>query len=111
MSFRTLAPAVVALVLSAGPAGAADGKVSGTVVLNGKPLAAGRVLFHLPDGEFVGAKVKDGQYTISRVPTGARKVTVEGAGVPAKFASEETAGLTAEVKAGANAFDLNLAPR
>jgi hypothetical protein len=91
----------------AAPARAADAQVMGTVTLNGKPIAEGKVTFHLANDQFVGSKIKDGRYLIERVPVGTRKVTIEGKGVPAKYGSEETSSLTAEVKKGAEInFDL-----
>ena len=100
--------AVMGVLLADRPAVAADGKVSGTITVQGKPLAAGRILFHLGDGQFVGAKVKDGRYSVARVPSGTHKITVEGAGVPAKYTNDDTTPLQAEVKAGDVAFDADL---
>jgi hypothetical protein len=100
--------AVCVSLLSADPASAADGKVTGRITIKGESLAAGRVIFHLDDGQFVGAKVKDGKYTIDRVPTGARKITVEGNGVAPKYAAENMSGLTLEVKKGSSTFDIVL---
>jgi hypothetical protein len=88
---------------------AADGKVTGTIFVDGKPLAAGKVIFHLGNGQFVGSRVKDGKYTIDRVPTGTRKITVEGDGVLAKYTSEDTSGITVEVLDGTNYADIKLA--
>ena len=97
------------LLISNSFASAADGKVSGKITLNGEPLGAGRVFFHLKDGQFMGAKVNaDGSYAVSRVPEGDRKITIEGKGVPAKYASEKTSGLTVEVKEGSMVFDIVL---
>jgi hypothetical protein len=111
-SALTLAVAACcALLLTPAPSLAADGKVEGVVVIDGKPLDAGKVFFHLDSGEFVGAKVKDGKYAVSRVPAGKRKVAAEGKGVPAKYGSEETSGLTLEVKEGARTFDVELRSR
>jgi hypothetical protein len=87
---------------------AADSKVTGKVVVAGKPLASGRIFFHLNNGQFVGSKVKDGDYSIDRVPVGTRKVTVEGQGVPEKYAAEDTSGLTVEVKEDTFTFDVIL---
>ena len=105
---RSISLLVVVALLAATPVRADDGKVTGSVNVSGKPLAAGKIIFHLADGQFVGAKVKDGSYTIDRVPVGARKITVEGKGVPAKYASEDTSALTLEVKKGNAMFDLDL---
>lgn len=85
----------------------ADGKVTGVVTMRGKPIT-GKVTFHLDD-QFVGAKVKeDGYYKVNRVLVGKYKVTIEGKGLPEKFASEDTTPLTVEVKEGGNAFQFNL---
>jgi hypothetical protein len=110
---RTVSLTLFAVVLAAGPAAAADpelGTVEGTVTFNGKPVPDGTITFHLPDGQFVGAMLKDGKYRVDRVPAGTAKVTVQSKKVPipAKFADEETALLTVEMKAGKNAFDVNL---
>lgn len=89
---------------------AADGKMTGKITLKGKPLAEGKITFYLPNGQFVGSKIKDGKYLIDHMPAGTFKVTVEGKGVPAKFGSEETAFLTVEIKDGGGGefdFDLN----
>jgi hypothetical protein len=96
------------LSASAPCARAADAKATGKITVGGKPLAAGKVTFHLDNGQFVGAKVKDGEYTVDRVPTGKLKVTVEGKGVPRAFASEDTSTLTVEVTEGAVTFDFIL---
>ena len=107
--------AALAVVLTAGPASAADpelGTVEGTVTFNGKPVPDGTITFHLPDGQFVGAKLKDGKYRVDRVPAGTMRVTVESKKVrlPAKYSAEDTSGLTVDVKAGKGRADFNLAP-
>jgi uncharacterized protein (TIGR03067 family) len=71
--------------------------VTGRVTLLGKPLTRGKITFHLDNDQFVGARIKDGEYTVERVPPGRWKVTVEGEGVPAKYASGEQSELTVEV--------------
>ena len=96
------------LMLGASTAFAADGTVSGSVRVGDKPLAAGRIIFHLDGGQFVGAKIKDGAYRIDRVPVGTHKITVEGDGVPARHASDETSSLTIEVKEGNAVHNFNL---
>jgi len=68
---------------------AADAEVAGAVTLNGTPLSDGRIIFRLPRDQFVGTKLNaQGDYTVFRVPVGTWKVTIEGEGVPAKYASE-----------------------
>jgi hypothetical protein len=96
---------VLALLASAAVAG--DARVSGVVTLDGKPIEAGKIIFHLADGEFVGAQVKaDGKYTVSRVPAGAWKVSIEGKGVAAKYNSATE--LKVEVKEGPATIDFDL---
>jgi hypothetical protein len=68
----------LALLFTAAGASADDGKLSGTITLNGKPLPGVRVTFHLDKGEFVGTTTtEEGEYTVSRVPIGVRKITVK----------------------------------
>jgi hypothetical protein len=99
---------LVLLVAHTPPATGADAKVSGMVTVKGKPLAAGKVTFYMDNGQFVGSKVKDGKYTIDRVPAGGCKVTVEGKGVARAFTSEDTTSLKVEVKEGKASFDFDL---
>ena len=88
---------------------AADGKVSGRVTLNGKPVADCKVFFHLESGQFVGSKTdKEGKFVVDRVPTGNRKVTLQGKFVPAKYAEEDTSPLTVSIKEAESKFELNL---
>ena len=96
------------LVTSASSVRAADGDATGLITLNGKPLAAGKITFHRDNGQFLGSKVKDGNYTIDRVPTGTLRVTIDGPGVPLKFASEETSGLIVKAEEANNRFDFVL---
>ena len=56
-------------------------------------------------GRFIN---KDGTFKVDRVLVGQHRVTLEGKGVPEKFASEEVTALRAEVKNGKNVFDFGL---
>jgi hypothetical protein len=85
-----------------------DARVNGAVTVAGQPLAEGRIFFHLDGGQFVGCKVKAGKYRIDRVPLGEHRVTFEGNGVAAKYASEEATGLVTNVTGAANTFDFEL---
>ncbi|HEY1187583.1 MAG TPA: carboxypeptidase-like regulatory domain-containing protein [Gemmata sp.] len=102
-----VALALLGLLATIRCADAADGKATGKVTVNGKPLAKGTVTFRLPNGQFVGSKIKDGKYAIDHLPAGILKVTVQGEGVPAKFGAEETTTLSIEAKNG-GAFDFDL---
>jgi hypothetical protein len=101
----------MALVLMTACPGSADEPrpaIDGNISIDGKPMARGRIIFYLDDDQFVGVKVKDGAFKIARVPEGTWRVGIEGEGVPAKHASEETTGLTVQVRAGKNTFDFSL---
>jgi hypothetical protein len=82
--------------------------ISGFVTFQGEPLNSGKIIFYLSDDEFVGSKVKNGAYKSTRVPVGAWKVSIEGVGMPAKYASGEATTLTVQVMAGTNVFDFDL---
>jgi hypothetical protein len=96
------------LVASPSPVAAADGKVTGRVVMRGKPVLSGRVIFHLDNGQFVGSNIKDGKYAVDRVPVGTRKVTIEGEFVPATYGAEDTSPLKVEVREGPCTFDFSM---
>ena len=88
---------------------AADTKATGKVVLEDKPLAEGKVTFHLDNGQFIGSKLKkDGSYKTDRLPPGKYKVTVEGKGVPAQFTSEDKTPLVVMVEGNEINLDFNL---
>jgi hypothetical protein len=104
LAFLVVGPRATA----ADPLSSAQGKVT----LDGRPLPGGRILFHLDDDQFVGAKIKaDGTFKVDRVPVGTHKVTVEFKGLPARFASEERSALRVEVKKGANTLDFALSSK
>ena len=134
-----------AALLAAGCGPPPTGTVSGTVKVNGQPVANGLITFESEVGkrDVFSAAVLDGKYTTGEIPVGPTKVTVvnrqpnpaapppkEGklmagqggdlspppraaaapAGVPTKYNSSATSGLTYEVTAGPNAKDFDLAP-
>jgi hypothetical protein len=114
-----LVAAIVAATPLVGPGAgrAADeglATLQGTVRLDGQPLGFGRIIVHLPDGQFVGARLKDdGTYKIERVPPGGHKVTVEAtvkgkSVLSPRYASEDETGLRFEVKEGKNMINLDL---
>ena len=102
-----------AAFLSGGQVSAADDElvtVEGQVTFKGKPVPDGTITFHLKDDQFVGAKIKHGKYRVDRVPVGEFKVTIESKKIrlPAKYAGEDTSGLTLTAKKGKNAADFEL---
>jgi hypothetical protein len=84
--------------------------IEGKVTYKGLPLPDGKISFHGADGQFVGARIKDAQFRVDRVPVGPVTVVIESKKVkiPAKFTSEETSGLTVEVKKGKATVDFDL---
>ncbi len=87
---------------------AATAIIGGMVVLDGQPLAAGKITFHQDNGQFVGSVIKDGKFAIDAAPIGVLKVTVEGKGVSPKYTTPETTALTVQTRAGKNQFDFDL---
>ena len=86
-----------------------DAPASGTITVKGEPLAAGRIIFYIEGDKFVGAKIKDGKYKITRVPAGDWRVTIESKDVPVKYWGEETSGLQVKIKARmSNVIDFDL---
>lgn len=81
--------------------------VSGQITVNGQPLPSGRVFFILDDDQFVGSKVKDGAFTVKRVPVGVCQVAFEGEGVPAKVGGGKSP-FKVNVEVGKNQFDFDV---
>src|SRR5262245_2623249 len=115
MTLRHATPAtalVLTCTLAVGRLAPADEMcppVAGTVTLDGQPVAGGKITFYLTGDEFVGAKLRDGRYKLTRLPAGTWRVGIEGEGVPAKYASEETTALIVQVRGGvSNTFNIDL---
>ncbi len=110
MSFILLG--AFAVFLSAAPAAADEelATVGGKVTYNGQPLTDSVITFHFKDGQFMGARIKDGMFRVDRLPSGAAKVTIDSKLIrlPAKFASPDTSGLTIEIKKGKMAVNFML---
>ncbi len=91
---------------------AGAGQVTGHVTLDGKPVAGGEIGFLGADGRtFKGTLGADGTYEVKGLPPGTFKVTIKGdkaVTVPKKYAEPSTSALTFEVRAGNNAYDINL---
>jgi hypothetical protein len=102
--------ALAAVLLASHPARADEGTsaVKGVVTLKGQPLAKGRIFFHLDQDQFVGAKIKDGEYAVAKVPVGTWRITVEGKGIPATYSDEEKTPLKVEVQKDNNNINLEL---
>jgi hypothetical protein len=96
--------------MTASPGYAADtATVTGKVVFKGKPIGTGKIVFHPPVGKAIAAKInKDGTYEAKNVPVGKLMVSVDSKGLPKKYTSPKTSGLTYEPAKGANQFDIEL---
>lgn len=100
---------IFALFTAASPAAEAElAKATGVVTFEGKPLAEGKITLYRDNGQFVGAKIKDGKYAIDFIPVGMFRVTLEGKDVPPKYSLEDASGLTVTTTAGKNVFDFSL---
>lgn len=119
--------AILSVASLAGCGGSEEGEkvhpVSGSVTLDGKPVAKGELVFEDPEGKSAGgsAAIKDGKYSTDctagkfKVRISARKETgpKDATGVapseetiPAKY--NESTELEVEIKAGENKHDFKL---
>jgi hypothetical protein len=101
----------LAVVLSTGVAATADeetASIVGKVAFNGKPIAKGKVAFHPEKGKAIEATIKDGAYSVAKVPVGEMTITVQGKGVPAKYADPKTTPLRYDAMKGTQTLDLEL---
>jgi hypothetical protein len=110
MSIRSLSYAVVAICSLPGASIAiADVQVVGEVLVDGKPLATGKITFYQRDGQFVGGPVKNGQYSIEGVAVGMSIVTIEGKGLARRYTARDSTELQARlVKNVPNTMDFHL---
>jgi hypothetical protein len=97
-------------LLSVPPVRGEDVRVSGKIMVGGTPLPSGRIILYPVEdsGQFVGCKIKKGDYAIDRVPAGDYKVTIEGPGLPAIYASEDRTPCKARVRRGSGTIDFNI---
>jgi hypothetical protein len=80
--------------------------VRGKITLDGKPVAVGRIFFFIGEDQFVGAKVKDGEFKVDRVPVGIHVVAVECMGAPSRYSDKSE--LRVEVRMGTNVVNFDL---
>jgi hypothetical protein len=124
---RLLAAAALAAALGCGASGPPTGKVSGTVLLAGKPLTRGTVNFLMKEkgigaeapidatGKYAFATpLEAGTYAVSvtppppePVPPGTRPAKVAPE-IPAKFRQPTSSGLSYTVKSGQNEYPIAL---
>ncbi|MFN3153679.1 hypothetical protein [Bremerella sp.] len=107
-------------------------ELKGTVSYKGEPLNSGSILFQCDSGPVENAEIQgDGTYTITGLPKGPAKVSVQVSAppqpgpdgvitsepgtyepnpvmIPKKFANVETSGLTVEVEGSQQTFDIVL---
>jgi hypothetical protein len=82
--------------------------VSATINIDGKPVAGGRIFFHLPRDQFAGGRIKAGKCQLDFVPTGSYKITIESNGVPEHYSSLEQTHFAVEVVPGLNVLTIEL---
>lgn len=94
------------------PAPAPGKGLTGRVTLQGKPLTGAEVTLvtlGLPQPKVFTVPIQaDGGYSFADIPPGKYVAIVTGKGVPGKYQTTQTSGLTIEVKAGANTNDIEL---
>jgi hypothetical protein len=85
--------------------------VQGTVRIDGKPLAKGTIAFHPDKGVAIETDIKNGEYTLKKVPVGTMKITVKARGLPLRYESKDRSNLLFEVKEGKQTLELELLGR
>jgi hypothetical protein len=81
--------------------------VSGTITLDGKPVAEGRIGFHPAKGKPAVAEIKEGAYSTGML-AGTMAVTIEYSGAPKKFSDPKASLLRATIKPGKNTLNFDL---
>ncbi|TVS17076.1 MAG: DUF1559 domain-containing protein [Planctomycetaceae bacterium] len=84
------------------------GPVSGSVSLDGRPLAEGKLVLHPPAGPPIEIEITDGAFAAKEVPVAVMRVVIRGTGVPESFGRQETTALVVQTAAGANVFNFEL---
>jgi len=114
---------LISLCLAAGCGGdptSGTSSVEGNVMLQGKPLDQGDIVFENVDAnakpKLAVGPIISGHFMVERMPPGSFKVAIKPkpaaakpSGLPEKYLTADTSGLTAEVKSGTNPplkFDL-----
>jgi hypothetical protein len=90
--------------------------VSGTVTFNGQPLAQGQISFvpKNPTGTTAASPIVVGKYSLTsfvlndRALPGAYDVVVVSPIIPAKYQSQATSPMSAQIQKSANLIDLDL---
>ena len=87
------------------------GRITGKVIFNGKPLAAGSILLYPEKGDALTAAIAvDGTYKFTAVQPGEYTVGVAAFGVPAKYSDAKTSPLKLTVSKGNQEHDITLLP-
>jgi len=110
---------------SASPYEGRTAKVSGKVSLDGSPISVGNVLFMMEDGHaascpigadgFFATECRPGKYKVAVSPPELIDPLSSGGGnaarvaIPNRFQDLGTSGLSVELKAGDNTYDIPLA--
>lgn len=137
---RILCFAFLLPLMASGCGGSKTGTVSGKVRLNGEPVPGGYVNFFPEGGAGSSAKTspirEDGSYSVSGVPVGPAKISVQGiagsaalpnvtppkgmeiprsdrktVNIPAMYSTTDMSGLKWDVKPGQQEFNIDLKGR
>jgi len=113
---RLISCPVAFLVAGCGePSKVPDATVSGAVTFNGQPITNGSVIFNPEDGKGASAEtaIADGKYSVGKLFSGRKKVSVQGfkgqagtTGEPLFGAGAPGASRVVEVKPGEQTIDL-----
>jgi hypothetical protein len=90
--------------------------VSGTVSSNGQPVGSGKIVFlpRNPAGQQASSQILSGKYSLTSFALndgampGTYDVVVVSPSVSAKYQSQSTSGLIAQIQQGANMIDFDL---
>jgi hypothetical protein len=103
--------------------GSTTGDLSGSVSYQGEPVRSGTVVFLSADGVKQYAKITpEGTYRIAEIPTGTVLIAViphqrnpfpsgkteKPAPLPERYTDPKTSGITHDVRAGSQQFDIDL---
>jgi hypothetical protein len=107
--------------------GRTGAEATGRVTLDGRPFAAGAVVFVGPSGSTAAEIKPDGSYRADNVPLGVVRVAIVNTGptstprggygpapqipTPPRYRSADTSGLKLDVSTGGNPFDVAMTSR
>jgi hypothetical protein len=112
-----VAIAAVVLAIVTWSPGPRPSRVKGTITYIGQPLATGKIVFAPtnPRGQQATGQITGGKYALTTFAAndgaipGAYAISILSTGIPAKYQSQSTSGLTVQVQQSGNVIDFDLA--